>query len=370
VIGESAQRGRVKRLGAGFCLVLGSVAAALLLAESIVRIAHVEPETASAPELDPGLADLPVIESFFELSKPNVRAVNAGVLYRTNSAGMRGGEVSRRPAPGIYRIALVGDSHTMGHRVPESDIYAVRAERLLDDGEAGVDYEVLNLGISGHQVDQVVRRLQWVGLPHGPHLIVYGWTVNDIDGPDYRSVTSEDREAYHALVGRFEESRSRLLRLVWPRLVVLQNSFEPLAGSYEYEVEDNYLRNPEAWHWFEWGLDRLAAHADERDVCALVFLHPVMHQLRFGHPYGPVYDRVADAARERGLFVAYAHEYFRGRDIDEVRFGILDTHPNSEGHRILAEALVAGIRALPERCGVDRAPGPGRERSAQRSARE
>jgi len=356
------------RLAGGLGLVAGGIGLALLLSEVFVRVVHVEAGAPAAPGVPAELADLPVIESVLDLARPNVRAVNAGVLYRTNSAGMRGGEVSRRPAPGTYRIALAGDSYTMGHRVPESDTYAARAERLLDEGASGIDYEILNLGISGFQIDQVVRRLEWVGLPQRPHLIVYGWTVNDIEGPDYRRVGAEERATYLALVNRFESSRSALLRLVWPRLVVLWSAFEPMSGSYEYELHDNYFENPEAWRWFEWGLDRLAALASERDLCALVFLHPVMHQLRLAHPFGPIYDRVAEAARARGLFVAYAHPLFRGRDIAEVRFSVVDTHPNGEGHRVLAQALVAGIRALPARCGVDMVRGP--RSSGARSASE
>ena len=105
-------------------------------------------------------------------------------------------------------------------------------------------------------------------------------------------------------------------------------------------------------------LDSLAAIERQYGVCMHVFVLPVIHQLRLFHPYRRIYQRVAASASERGLAVTEAYPTFRGRDAMALRFSGGDLHPNADGHRLLAEALLDGLRALPERCGVRVPPSP------------
>jgi len=338
-------------------LVLGGIALALGAAEIAVRAlgAGEGPARSADAPLDPELEGLPELRSAIELAQPNVRGVHEGVLHRTNSAGMRGPEVSLVPEPGRFRIVIVGDSVTMGHRVREEDAYPARTERLLSAAVPGAAFEVLNLGLSGSNVVHNLRRLERVGLRHHPDLIVYGFTVNDIEGPHFEPNSAEDRAAYMAELTRFADSPSRLLRLVWPRWVAIRSGLDPQPGSYEYALERGYLRNPQAFARVAKGFVRLANLARERDVCAVLFIHAVMQQFNFAHPFERVYEHVAREAQARGLHVIQSLPAFRGHDAASVRFDIVDSHPNAEGHRLLAEALVEGLLALPPECHVPRA---------------
>jgi lysophospholipase L1-like esterase len=265
---------------------------------------------------------------------------------------MRGPVVSLVPAPGTFRIVVVGDSITMGHRVREEDAYPARLERALDAAVPGADFQVLNLGLSGSNIVHNLRRLERVGLAYHPALIVYGFTVNDIEGPGFEPNSQQDRDAYLAELTRFSDSPSRLLRLLWPRWVAIRSGLDPQPGSYEYALERGYFHNPRAWGRIVKGLERLATLGRREQVCVDVFVHAVIEQLNFAHPFERVYDRVAGAARERGLFVTQSLPFFRGHDAAALRFDIVDSHPNAEGHRLLAEALTEGVLALPPRCGV------------------
>lgn len=339
-------------------LALASVAAALVAAEVGLRLAGAgEPDRNAAPvPPDPELAGLPELRTTLELAQANVRGVHEGVLHRTNSAGMRGPEIALQAPPGTFRIALVGDSVTMGHRVKEEDTYAARLQRAFHGAPGQARVEVLNLGLSGANIRHVLGRLERVGLPYQPDLVVYGFTLNDIEGTHFEPNSQEDRQRYLASLGRFARSPSRLLRVVWPRLVAIRSGLDPQPGSYEYALERAYLHDGPAWRQITRGFDRFAAIGRERGICVDVFLHPVIHQLHFAHPFTRIYARVAEAARARGLFVSEAFPFFHGHDAADLRFNVVDSHPNAEGHRLLAEALVAGLRALPPRCGVPSLP--------------
>jgi lysophospholipase L1-like esterase len=344
---------RVLRLAA---LVAAGIVVALAAAELALRLF---PPGAPKPvplrqndAANPAYANLPQLDTVADLAQPGVRGLHHGVLHRTNSRGVRGPEYSDEPAPGTFRIVVAGDSFTMGHRVEEEEAYPARLEALLDRAGDAQRVEVINLGLSGLDADWVLRRLERVGLLYHPKLVIYGFNVNDIQGGDYRTTTAAARAAFLDEIYRFQHSPLRLLRVLWPRLVLLASALDPAPGSQEFELDYNYFHNPPAWAQITRVFDRLAAIEREKELCVHVFVLPVFHQLRGVHPYRAIYERVGEAALARGLSVTQAFPALRGRDGDALRFGEGDLHPNVEGHRLLAEALFAGLRALPARCGL------------------
>jgi lysophospholipase L1-like esterase len=346
-------------------LAAASLSAALLLSEILVRIfwdvaqpaTERRPPRRALPTLAEGASELPVLESVFELGQKSVRGLHKGLPFRTNRAGFRGPEVAAEPAPGVFRMAVAGDSVTMGTGVLEEETYAARLEQRLNAGAEGVRYEVLNLGLSGLNTEWVVRRIEEIGLPLRPHLVVYGFTLNDIEGPHYVSTIPRGKEpARYRAYRRFADSPSRLLRAVWPRLLALREIVFRPPGTLEHDLEFNYFENERAWADVAAGLDRLAALARERGICAHVLLHTGMAQLNRLYPFFGILRKLEAAARERGLSVSQSFAWFEGKDPTQLRLSSADTHPNAAGHAILAEALLAGLAELPEHCW---AAGPG-----------
>ncbi len=337
-------------------LAVASAAVSLLAMEVLVRILGESaarpagPEAATPVPADPALKGLPVITLVRELRQPNVRAVNAGVLYRSNSLGIRGPDYPRQPQPGVFRISVSGDSVTMGHGIREEETYPAVLERLLNAGSGEHRFEVINLGISGLNIIHSLGRLELKGRLYNPDLVVYGFTLNDIEGPGYVRTTPEATQRYAALLYRHASSRSRLLRLVWPRLVILAGSIRPLEGSYPKALEHNYFHNQRTRSRLDEGLDRLAAVGRIDGVCAHVFVHTRLEQLVFLHPYRRFYRLIEEEATERGLTVTQSYPKLRWHLAESLRRNVRDSHPNAEGHRLFAEALYDGLRRLPPRC--------------------
>ena len=188
-----------------------------------------------------------------------------------------------------------------------------------------------------------------MGQSYQPHLIVYGFTPNDVMGPDYVEPSPEERAGLQELVHRFDGSPSKLLRTVWPRLVLGRSALWPLPGTYEYGLEENYFRDPKAAKQISDGLEELVRLAKSQGICAHVFVHTRMNQ-RWMHPFTRIYRHIANSARERGLSAHISLPFFRGRDGAALRLSVVDSHPNAEGQRLHAEALVAGLDELPAHC--------------------
>jgi hypothetical protein len=124
----------------------------------------------------------------------------------------------------------------------------------------------------------------------------------------------------------------------------------PSEGSYTYDLHYNYFENTAAWRVLPEGFARLAELGKRNGFCSHVFLHTQLFALRFAHPFAGIYERVAQAAAEQGLSVTSSFGVFAGKDESKLVLAPDDPHPNAAGHRLLAQALAAGLVAVPQNC--------------------
>jgi lysophospholipase L1-like esterase len=245
---------------------------------------------------------------------------------------------------------------------------------------AGRGFEVVNVGLAGVNAAFSSNRLEMMSKAYNPDLTIYGFTLNDIEGPHYRKLPREDRKALRQPTWRralrFNESPSYLLRELWPRwIMVLEwDVFHPSEaeriGPMATELQHNYFENPEAWADFESALDLQAKIAGGRGICGHVLLHTHLTELVPEHRYLPIYEQVANAARARGLTVSESFPSFVNKDGEALWVNSFDVHPNADGHELLARALFEGLRALPPECWrsfEERRPGPPTPRGSRSS---
>lgn len=156
---------------ANFLLVVGSVLFALLLMEITIWVWN--------PPIGNPMTQLhrPSAELGWELV-PRASGYGAlGEYYHVNSAGLRGEEHSREKKPGVYRVAVLGDSFTFGMGVNLEDTYPKRIEKLLQ--QVNPDLEVINFGVIGHNMWQHYEMLRHKVLGYQPDLVVLGLFAGD-----------------------------------------------------------------------------------------------------------------------------------------------------------------------------------------------
>jgi lysophospholipase L1-like esterase len=331
-------------------LIIASIVLTCLLAEALVRLLGVAPPPMSSDS--EANAATPPGKRILDILVPGTTGTFQGIEYTLNRLGVRGPEYDPWPAPGDFRIVIVGDSVTMGHGVRAGDTYPALVEASLNAKGDGRRYEVINLGLSNLNSASVMNRLETIGASYHPDLVVYGYTMNDIEGTDYRNtVRSPDGIAYRRMFGwRFRDSSSALARFLWPRLVDLSEILFVPRGSYVYELDDNYFDNPAAWSTVDNSLSRLARFASSRRNCAHVLVHTHVVHINFHNPFIPIYEKVAAAAEAHGMTVTRSLPFFLGHDDRTLQVSAFDPHPNAAGHRLHAQALLDGLAALPASC--------------------
>ena len=98
--------------------------------------------------------------------------------FRINSLGFRGPELAAEKPAGTFRILFLGDSITLGGRLPEEAVWVSRVAKAL-----GPRYEAANAGASDVGLVEEARVLREAGLSIRPDLVVLAWYLNDARPP-------------------------------------------------------------------------------------------------------------------------------------------------------------------------------------------
>lgn len=171
----SARGGRARQRWATALLVLVSTLGTVVLADVALLLIYGPVRT---------------LENFYEPDprfgyrmRPNAEFLFASpyhgysAMVRTNAQGLRDDPV-RVPKPrGVFRVLLLGDSMTAGLEVQKDETFEARCEKQL---RAHGDVEVINAGVRGYNLDNVLSFFEHEGASYAPDLVVYMFVQNDL----------------------------------------------------------------------------------------------------------------------------------------------------------------------------------------------
>jgi lysophospholipase L1-like esterase len=162
-------------------LAATSTLAALGMGEGAIRLAGLAPAVARI-ELKDARSPFQVSESpilAYELKADFVDPVRPG--FRTNSGRLWGPERAIPKPPGVFRIALVGDSVVEGYGLGHmEETIGSQLQRLLRG-----NFEVLSAGVRGYNTRAEVELVRLRVLPYQPDLVILVFVPND-----YRQVNA------------------------------------------------------------------------------------------------------------------------------------------------------------------------------------
>jgi hypothetical protein len=170
----------MKRFVGPSVLVLLSMLFALLLGEAAVRVLYKD-KTAMFPRYHTDYHYGPyTLRGIRPNSKFRHTSVDGSWTFVTNSRGLRDTREFPYDKPaGTVRVLALGDSHTQGYEVRQSETYAAVLERYL--AKHGVRAEVLNAGVSGFSTAEALAYLENEGYKYQPDVVVLGFFANDYE---------------------------------------------------------------------------------------------------------------------------------------------------------------------------------------------
>ncbi len=268
-------------------------------------------------------------------------------VHNRDSMRFRGDFPPKRP--GIFRIIALGDSLTYGYGIDERDTYPKVLDTLLNDT---FRVEVLNLGVSGAQSEDIYKILQRKVPDLQPDLVIYGMCLNDF---------------LPSGVGQYDNNRAYQLPLPFKEHFI-QNT---LTGKLFAQRYDALL--------MRWGLrvDFFTDILRDFDGYQTRFARDVKAMNAFVLQNGlpPIVSMVLDqypSTKERRYKIVMAAEKHLQdagirlvpSDYIRVNDGRLDWkvspwegHPNEKANRVFAQDFAKVLRSLPELQSYRRAAG-------------
>jgi hypothetical protein len=182
-------RSRAGRLA----LLAASTLVTLLVAEAALRIAGVGYPNFYGPDPERGWSLLPGAAGRW------TREGNAEV--RINSDGLRDREHAAAKPPGVYRIAILGDSCAEALQVPLDETFGARLEGELGACPAlrGRRVETLNFGVSGYGTAQELLTLRSRVWKYRPDLVLLAFYGGNDVRNNYRPLEQDPLRPYFLL---------------------------------------------------------------------------------------------------------------------------------------------------------------------------
>ncbi len=280
------------------------------------------------------------------------------VEYKRNSMRFRDRELSRKPAAGVRRVAVVGDSFTFGEGVPIDATLPSQLGAVL-----GSQCEVVNCGqVGASTADELTMAYDAIA-KLGCRRMLLVFLVNDIAlTPELNErqefiddlIIFRDEHLERRQQGTWYKGNLRLLDLVGSKWEMYRVHHETLRW-YRDSYDPAYNRQ---------NLQVLATQLSEMavlpDCQVAVVIYPLLVELETDYPLAEVHRRVAEMARASGLPVVDLQPAFAGRTASELWAHPADHHPNRQAHRVAADAIANWLHTdLPEfLLSVDDSPQP------------
>ena len=244
-------------------------------------------------------------------------------------------------ASNILRIAVIGDSFTVGVGVQLDDTYGAKLERLLNLNDGVPPAEVWVVAHSGTSTFQQ-RKMLPEALAHDPDIVILGICLNDTEDWTHPLKIQRWRDEwmnpapspFAAFFLRHSRAASFIAARWWAA-----GSSKRCVAYYRHLYDPNgggILRFKNSIGWF-------------RDECAsrqIAFLPVVFPLMSFDfspdrYPMSFAHDAIHEVCREFGVPCLDLLPAFQGDDPGRMQAvpGI-DPHPDEIAHRIAAETIL------------------------------
>ena len=259
---------------------------------------------------------------------PSVVVTTSFGSISVNRWGMRDQDYSRTPTPGAYRIAMLGASTVMGWGAGDGETFEALLENRLNSERLQppfTKYEILNFGVPGYDPPHQLIMLGKASEFH-PHALFY---------------VATGREASRA--ARFLANATRAgVDIPFEGLRDIASAAGIVHGM--EETQAIRLIMPHRSEILLWIYGRLVEQCKARGIVPTLIFLP---QVREG-AWQEETPEILDIAAKAGFNIVNLANIYKGYDLNAIRIGEWDDHPNAWGHQLIATRLYEALHAKPD----------------------
>lgn len=280
--------------------------------------------------------------------KANADMVRQGVRIITNSDGFRDKEFTDQSGGTRSVIAVLGDSYTFGHGVPQDQTFPALLENRLNQSVKSDLFRVWNLGVSGYNTEQENCVFENSVLPRAPQWVVVGYNLNDYEPaiPPSETMYSDPAQGdfLTALLQDILSGQFLVIIFSKHRIGNLIRFFKPewYASLYINDMRNEYVGSGDGWKKVSGLLSRMNDNCKKKGIGFTVAVLPA--NFDFAHyPLEKVHDVVVSYCHSSGIDCVDVLPSFRSRNVRDMEVSLMDPHPNGLAQQIFSEAIAAHL---------------------------
>jgi lysophospholipase L1-like esterase len=258
--------------------------------------------------------------------RPSYHGSFGGIEVSTNEFGLRDEPIPPK-RPSEFRILILGDSVTFGWGVPQDQTYPAQLQKNLK--KYPKNFRVINAGVSGYNTVQEYAYLNNGGLSLRPDLILLMYTSNDIE--HYRGPLDSDASSLR------RKTKGEVISVLGGMSWLYRLAVHAYYLRWVWSIEERYESASKTVGWSDSmkALREFAELSETRQIPGVIFFW------RWHSTGAPFSDALlADVKKTAApLPTVDVGEWFSRKSTDAYFNSTVDTHPNAEGHEILAENI-------------------------------
>jgi len=250
----------------------------------------------------------------------NKSALLQSVNINLNEWGLRGAPVPPL-LPGGRRILVLGGSITLGWGVPEAETMTARLEKMFQD--KGELVQVLNAGVGNYNAQRYTENFFNNLKDLKPTDIVVHYFLRDA-------------ETLEPGGGNILLRNSELAVTVW---AAIQNTLAPHGENVLIDhYKSVYDPSQPGFQTMKSELTKLAEYAKQNNIRIYLAMVPDIHNLT-NYPFAAIHEQVKQLATKLGYTCVDLLPGFEKLEPQQIWAMPGDPHPNSLGHKIMADQL-------------------------------
>lgn len=258
--------------------------------------------------------------------------------YLHNSEGFRDYEHNLEKPNQTVRILVLGDSFTYGQGVKDNaEIYTSLLEKMLNEQQGGLRYEIINFGLPGADELMKISLLKEKGLKYKPHIVIFQhrlWYGNNSLMRKYG--------LYDPIYAWAIKHKAYFLQWLNSKIRTTLFQEKRVQGSKDY-ISIMYGPNSGNIKILEEHFELLNNMSIENKFTVLcinlVWIDSPNNWSQCYNHQKFSYDFIKDTCEENNFYFLDPQNYYWDYKPKELRISSLDSHPNKKGHKVISEAI-------------------------------
>lgn len=275
------------------------------------------------------------------LKGENRKVMHEGIIYRTNSKGIRYREIDDIRSYN-KRVLALGDSFIWGDGLSEEELVTTKIEKMLQAKYP--DAKVINAGISGHNTSDEFKQLVNLFPVYQPHHVILFFFTNDVLARD--EIGKEGKVSamsWRQNIKEYLRHKSKFFAFLYYQY---KSKYIAKVGVPKALLPQDYFDLDESrrgWVAFKESLLKIQVYCKGNGATLQFVIIPTLTSLNENYPYMELHERVKNFATSQGVPVIDLFPVFARYSPAELWVDLENSHWNDKATSLAAEVIVENM---------------------------